>query len=387
MGMLVAVTSAQAANAPVLAWSPTTSSGTYDFGTVDGVGGKTATQTFTLTNSGDSASAMLTVTLPGSSAFSIIVDGCTATSLGPNKSCGVTVTFAPTVSGESDSATLTAQGKKADANASITLSGQGGTPDLSVTPGTLTAPPPYYGLGTKNYNYDFGPVGSGSSVAQTFTVTNSGTGTSNTLQLAGCCNTGFTLSNDQTTGSTLAPGGTATFELTSSPSCTGPTLFATPLNVNAQDNGSPYVSVLYTATCGPPITSVTATLFNLANPFGGNPQFVSIGSGNVAGIAVIGTLTNHSFRASPLGALHGFTIQIPFSITAGALNCDMSRSYAPGTCSVSNNVMTVTENFPPGFWFGWRPVRSQQIGYAYVGSSLDLGAWVTWGPPLLTAVR
>jgi hypothetical protein len=50
MGMLVAGTSAQAAGPPppVLAWS-------YDFGTVDGVGGKTATQTLTLPNPGGSS--------------------------------------------------------------------------------------------------------------------------------------------------------------------------------------------------------------------------------------------------------------------------------------------------------------------------------------------
>jgi hypothetical protein len=58
LGMLVAGTSAQAAALRVLAWSPTTSGGTYGYGTIDGVGGKTATLTFTLANSGSATGTL-----------------------------------------------------------------------------------------------------------------------------------------------------------------------------------------------------------------------------------------------------------------------------------------------------------------------------------------
>jgi hypothetical protein len=379
MGMLVAATSAQAAGrpVPVLAWSPTASGGTYDFGAIDGVGGKTATQTFTLTNSGGSAAGTLApvaLTNTSGTAFSITSDGCSGRSLGPRKSCQVTVEYAPTTSGESDSATLTAIGEHA--SASITLTGQGGTPDLTLSPGTLMSSD-----GTNDYNYDFGMVGSGISDTQTFTVTNSGTGTSTPLQLADCCQTGFTLSNDQTTGHTLAPGGTSTFELSFSQTCAATTPLTTPLDVESA-TPSPYISVSYTANCVPPVpsTTATATLGNLTVP--GNPQHVSIGSGNLAGTSVYGILKNVS--VSP--RLHGFTIQIPFSITAGTLNCDMSRSYAPGTCSVSDNVLTVTQNFPATF-LSWTPGHSQQIGYVYVGSDQPTGAYVTWRTPTLIAVH
>jgi hypothetical protein len=393
MGMLVAGTSAQAAATPVLAWSPTTSGGTYDFGTIDGVGGKTATQTFTLTNSGRSATgtlAAVALTNTSGTAFSITSDGCSGLSLGPRKFCQVTVEYAPTTSGESDSATLTAIGERA--SASITLTGQGGTADLTLSPGNLTGTD---SNGTNDYNYDFGQVGSGISDTYTFTVTNSGTGTSSTLQLAGLLpNTGFTLSNDQTGGRTLAPGGTSTFDLTFSATCTVPTTVSTPLVVTST-TASPYISVTYTAQCGPPIPSVTATLLNLKF----NPQFVSIGNaGSPQPIAVLGTLKNVSFSApppppprcpttAPCGVLHGFTIQIPFSITAGTLYCYMGNSYQPGTCSVSNNVLTVTQNFTGLVPFRWVPGHSEQIGYVYVGSSLDTGAYVTWGTPVVTAVH
>jgi hypothetical protein len=394
MGMLVAGTPAQAAATPVLTWSQGgTTITSYDFGTVDGVGGQTATQTFTLTNTGKSATGTLAaVALTSGTAFSITSDGCSGLSLGPNKFCQVTVQYAPTMNGEIDSATLTATGEHV--SASLPLTGQGGTADLTLSPGTLTGTD---SNGTNDYGYDFGLVGS-SSVTGTFTVTNSGTGTSNTLGLADCCTTGFTLSNDQTTGSTLAPGGTATFQLTLSPSslsCTGPGFLTTPLVVNGQSNGSPYISVTYTAFCGevPPITSVTAGLRN------SSPQFVPIGNpGAQQPIAVLGTLKNVSVGPTPppppstlkcppiCEGLHSFTIQIPFLTNAGTLYCSMGNAYQPGTCSVSNNVLTVTQNFTFPQPFRWLPGHSEQIGYVYVGAS-QLDEFVTWGTPTVTAAN
>src|SRR6266508_1325005 len=119
---LLAPAAGQTAGAPTLAWSPATNDA-YDYGTV--TVGQTASQTFTLTNSGGSATGILTVTLSGSSAFTKTADGCTATSLGPRKSCSVSVQYAPTTAGQSDSATLAASGKKTAASASLTLTGAG----------------------------------------------------------------------------------------------------------------------------------------------------------------------------------------------------------------------------------------------------------------------
>jgi hypothetical protein len=88
--------------------------------------GQTGSQTFTLTNSGGSASGAVTVTLPGSAEFTITADTCTATSLGGGKSCTVTVQFAPSSPG-AVAATLTATSNKA-ATATDSLSGTGEAP-------------------------------------------------------------------------------------------------------------------------------------------------------------------------------------------------------------------------------------------------------------------
>src|SRR6266545_3374945 len=92
---LLAPAAGQGAGPPALAWSPATN-GAYDYGTV--TVGQTASQTFTLTNSGGSATGILTVALSGSSAFTKTTDGCAATSLGPRRSCSVTVQYSPATS-------------------------------------------------------------------------------------------------------------------------------------------------------------------------------------------------------------------------------------------------------------------------------------------------
>jgi hypothetical protein len=173
--------------------------------------GQTVSQTFTLTNSGGSATGMLSVSLSGSLAFSITSDGCTGTALGKGRSCTVTVQYAPTTAGQSDSATLTASGRRPPASASITLTGSGGAPDLSLSPGVFLGTS---SNGAKNYSYDFGP-GGGSGT--TFTVANNGTGPSNTLHVTGGDPPQFVLGNTTCEGKTLAPGGTCWFDVVATP--------------------------------------------------------------------------------------------------------------------------------------------------------------------------
>jgi virginiamycin B lyase len=111
-----------------LAFTPTTSAGTYDFGTH--AVGASVSQTFTLRNSGGSATGALTISLTGSTAFTKTADSCTAISLGAGKSCSVTVQYNPSGPGASDTAQLNATNgkKKGLATASLTLAGAGAIP-------------------------------------------------------------------------------------------------------------------------------------------------------------------------------------------------------------------------------------------------------------------
>jgi hypothetical protein len=116
-GVMAVPAAASVRGAPSIAFTPAS----LDYGTLSV--GQTASQTFVLKNSGGSATGALTVSLSGSVAFTKRADSCTATSLGPNKMCSVTVTYAPTTTGTSDSATLTATGKTERATATAALTG------------------------------------------------------------------------------------------------------------------------------------------------------------------------------------------------------------------------------------------------------------------------
>jgi VCBS repeat-containing protein len=112
---------AGAAGAPVLAFS----GGSGNYGTIDL--GTTASQTFTLTNSGGVATASLKVSITGTgaAAFTKKTDTCSATSLGPKKVCSITVEYTPTSVHADDNATLTAMSKKPAASGSVALTGRG----------------------------------------------------------------------------------------------------------------------------------------------------------------------------------------------------------------------------------------------------------------------
>jgi hypothetical protein len=120
---LVATAGGQAASAPgsppSLSWSPTTGSGAFDFGPrVSAV-----SQTFTLANNGGSATAALKLTVsPVPGPFTIVADGCTGKSLGPKKSCQVTIRYTPGTA--SDSGTLSASSPRPSAvSTSLALTG------------------------------------------------------------------------------------------------------------------------------------------------------------------------------------------------------------------------------------------------------------------------
>jgi hypothetical protein len=136
--------------APILAAAPATASSgpaivfaatpSPDFGSV--ATGQSVDQTFTLKNTGGSATAALKVTLGTDPAFTIPAGGdhCTGVALGPSKTCAVTVRYTPASDGASDAATLSATAKKPPAPAVLNLTGTSpsglseGCQDLNANP-------------------------------------------------------------------------------------------------------------------------------------------------------------------------------------------------------------------------------------------------------------
>ena len=102
------------------------SSGLYNFGTLDV--GTTASQIFTLTNIGGTASGALTISLGAEAGvFTKTADTCTGISLGPGKSCSVTVQYSPSGVRIIDGAVMDAtnSNKKKPTSATIFIEGNG----------------------------------------------------------------------------------------------------------------------------------------------------------------------------------------------------------------------------------------------------------------------
>ena len=204
--MAVLVPTALAGSAsppPFISFDPASA----DFGTI--ALGTTASKTFTLKNMGLLPTLPLRESLPNSSsAFSISADGCKNKILLPRKTCTVTVTYAPTSAGSSDTGTLRAQGLLGLAVATATLTGSAGSPDL-----ILLGPVTYAGTagdGSKFYNY-FGTTSS--TVSVPFSILNNGNVASQPLVMPGGGD-GVVLLPGTCAGSTLAAhGGLCSFTL------------------------------------------------------------------------------------------------------------------------------------------------------------------------------
>src|SRR5690242_5588805 len=112
-------TVASAGSAPAdLAFHPAA----HDYGPVSV--GQTREQQLRLANTGGRASSALTVTVSGSPAFRIAVDSCTGRSLGPGKSCTVTVSLTPAAAGPA-TATVAVVSRNRAATATAQLIGTG----------------------------------------------------------------------------------------------------------------------------------------------------------------------------------------------------------------------------------------------------------------------
>jgi hypothetical protein len=166
-------------------------------------------QTITLTNAGTSNLAVSTVTLGGTNSgdFAKTADTCTGATVAASATCDVSVKFTPMASG-SRAATLTFADNTSSSPHTISLSGTGTAPAVSLSAANLSFS-----------NQDL----SVKSAAMTETVTNSGTATLtiSTVTLGGTNGADFAKGADTCTGATVAPNATCAVNVTFTPSALG----------------------------------------------------------------------------------------------------------------------------------------------------------------------
>jgi uncharacterized repeat protein (TIGR01451 family) len=183
---------------PVLSASPAS----LDFGQ-QVVGTTSGAQAVTVANAGTTD-----LTITGASAsgdFAADDSACTAQPVAPGQACAILVTFSPTAIG-SRSGILTIKSNALSSPDTVSLSGTGIAPVISVTPGSL----------------QFGSVLVGTTSApQTVTVANAG---DSPLTVASASTSGpFAVSNDACSGAgPIGPGGTCQIAVVFAPTATGP---------------------------------------------------------------------------------------------------------------------------------------------------------------------
>lgn len=288
-----------------------------DFGSVV-VGASSAATTFTMTNSGGTPTAVLTVS-SASTEFVVGNDLCSGNALAASASCTFAVTFTPSSAG-SKSANITALQAGGAAAAVAKVTGTATAPQaalLSMAPATL----------------DFGTIGVGTTSApKVFTVTNSGTGPSGTLSIVKKDSTSSTGGAAQFSYTT-----TCSAALAANASCQVVVTYAPTLQGNA--------SATITVTDGTVSTPTTAGTV-VGSALNGIVPTVSCGTAPIFPDTIVGTTANATCTVTnPATTGSQSTGAITVAVTG-----DYSVPTAGNTCTASlapQGTCTFTLTFAP----------------------------------------
>ena len=313
--------------AAVLALAPAT----QDFGSV-GVGLSSPLVTYTVTNSGGTTTAPVTVT--SSDASFVVSDSTCANVLAQSQTCQVKVAFAPTAVGPKV-ATLTATAGTVTATA--TVSGAAvAAPALTLTPSAL----------------DFGTVAVGDAKNIPVAVKNVGGFTLDTFNILLGGTTGdaaFVVDTRNCVNSgPLVPGATCTLTVAAAPGV---------------DLGGPFVSasstILFSAGGAHSATVMGTASVTVSWPFTANPLAVLFGQVKI-GTSVSRTVRFTNVSARPLGPVAISTSGAPYTLTSDGCSgaalyapgafCDVILRYAPtGQVSSLGAIHAQLPNFPEAF--------------------------------------
>ena len=270
---------------------------------------------FTLTNTGTGSVSISQVTITGSG-FGVSGFSGAAT-LAAGQSLSLTASFAPTATG-SVSGSVSVVSTATNSPATIPVSGTGVKPLISVIPSSVA----------------FGNVAVGLTNTQTITVQNPGSGTLNVTQ-ASLSPTGFSLSG-LTLPLSVAPGGSASFNVGFAPTSAGSLSGSLTLTNNATNPG---LSIPLSGS------GVASALQLSANPT--SLSFGSLTTGTNASQTVTLTNTGNSTvsisQVSASGT--GFStngIALPLSLAVGQ-STSFTVKFAPASAgSLSGNVTVVS---------------------------------------------
>lgn len=292
-----------------------TPSGTQDFGDVP-VSTASQGQVFTFTNTGNTVLSNITVGITGDF---VQTNNCSAT-LAPQNSCGINVTFTPTVTGIRSGTLTVTSSSTADPILSVSLTGTGTTAPVA----TLALTPA---------SEDFGAISlNTASSAGIFLLTNTGQAAITGISIA----TSGDYSETTSCGSTLAPCSSCSINVVFTPTASG--------------NRSGKLTVTSNSTATPSLVSTLtgqglATLTTTASVA---PTAEDFGTVNVGAISSATTFTfTNTGTSSMTGISVGVTGDFAETNTCGyflnpAANCTISITFSPTSAGMRSGTLNIT---------------------------------------------
>ena len=302
--------------------------GMQDFGMVVQNRGS-ASQTFTISNTGRQASGAASVVLGGTdkAEFQVTADGCSAQSLVANGSCQITVRFGPTTLG-ARSASLTVSASPGGA-AVAQLAGTG------ITQGTVAITPDSHAFGSIQQMTP--------GTSQVFTVKNAGQATTGllTATISGTDGGDFTISANSCNGFTLVTAATCAVTVQFTPFTSGSKLASLAVAGVSGETGVAQLSGRSLANPAITITPTTKSFNAVTVNQNASATFSIANPGGVAtGIPVVtlaGVAAADSGQFSIAAGSNGCIAALP-----AMGSCTITVRFAPTTIDVKNATLTVS---------------------------------------------
>ena len=289
------------------------------------VGTTSAAQTVTLSNTG---TADLTITSIVASGDFAQTNNCGSTvTAGGN--CTISVTFTPTATGARTGA-VTITDNASDSPQTISLSGTGVAPAVSLLPASLTFANQIVGT---------------ASAAQTVTLTNSGAAT---LTITSIVASGdFAQTN--TCGTSVAAGGNCTISVTFTPTATGTRTGTVTITDNASNTPQ---TISLSGTGVTPVVSLLPTSLTFANQIVGTTsaaQTVTLTNTGSAALAISSiTVTGANpgdFAVALPGTPGPIACQLLIGSTLGAgASCRIPVTFTPTATGTRTGAVTITDD-------------------------------------------
>ena len=288
----------------------------------------------TLSNTGNAALNVGTLSLSGAAASDYTISGGTCangTSLAAGANCTVQVTFKPSAAG-ARGASLVIAHNATGGSSTVALSGTGNAVAQATVALSANA-------------LDFGALVAGTaSPAKNITVNNTGQAalTFSSITVGGANANVFTLGGTCATGTSVPAGGSCTVTVTANPSANGAFSGNLSLASNAS-NGA--VSVALSGTVSAPAPAVTA-----------NPSAVAFGTQTIGAPAATQTVTlantgNVALTLNGIAVSGASTVTIAnktcgTTLAVGA-NCTVTLAFAPTASGTAAATLAVTSNAAP----------------------------------------